>query len=63
MCVPSFNLLGPTVPEKSVTKMLMFENWREIKMKNKGMNKQQQPESSIHDTSAHCPRVCQVSTL
>ena len=31
--VPSFNLLGLTVPEKSVTKILMFENWRERKMK------------------------------
>ena len=28
---------------------------------NKGTNKQQQPDSSIHDTSAHCPRVYQVS--
>ena len=26
-------------------------------MKNKGMNKQQQSDSGIHDTSAHCPRV------
>ena len=26
-------------------------------MKNKGTNKQQQPHSGIHDTSAHCPRV------
>ena len=32
--------------------MLMFENWRERKMKNKGMNKQQQPDSGKHDTSA-----------
>ena len=28
---------------------------------NKGMNKQQQPDSGIHHTSAHCPRVYQVS--
>ena len=28
---------------------------------NKGMNKQQQPDSGIHDTSAHCPHVYQVS--
>ena len=63
-CVPSFNLLGLTVSEKSVTKkMLMFENWGERKMKNKGMNKQQQPDSGIHNTSAHCPCVCQVSTV
>ena len=52
--MPSFNLLGLTVPEKNVTKMLMFENWRESKMKNKGMNKQQQPGFGKHDTSAPC---------
>ena len=39
----------------------MFENWRERKWRNKGINKQQQPDSGIHDTSAHCPRVYQVS--
>ena len=45
-------------------KSLMFENWRERKMKTKGMSKQQQqPDSGIHDTSAHCPYVCQVSTF
>ena len=32
MCVPNFNLLGLTVPEKSVTKNLMLENWRKRKM-------------------------------
>ena len=56
MCVPSFKLLGLIVPEKSVTKNLMFENWRERKWNN-GTNKQQQPDSGIHDISAHCPRV------
>ena len=55
-CVPSFNLLGITVPEKSVTKNLTFENWRERKMK-KATNKQQ-PDSGIHDTSVY-----QVSTF
>ena len=40
----------------------MFENWRERKMKNKGTNKQQQPDSGTHDTSAHCPRVYQVQS-
>ena len=63
MCVPSFNLLGLTVCEKSVTINLMFDNWRERKM-NTGTNKQQQqPDSGIHDTSAHCPRVYQFSNL
>ena len=32
------------------------EKWR-----NKGTNMQQQPDSGIHDSSAHCPRVYQVS--
>ena len=50
------NFLGLIVPEKSVTKNLMFENWRERKWNN-GTNKQQQPDSGIHDISAHCPRV------
>ena len=31
------------------------EKWR-----NKGMNTQQQPDSGLHDASAHCPRVYQV---
>ena len=33
MCVPSFNLLGLTVPEKRVMKIFNVENWRERKMK------------------------------
>ena len=60
MCVPIFNLLGLTVPEISVTKHFNAENWRERKM-NTGMNKQQQPDSGIHDTPAHCPCVYKVS--
>ena len=28
-----------------------------MKKKNKGMNKQQQPNFGIHDTFTHCPRV------
>ena len=35
-CVPSFNLLGLAVPEKSVTKILMFENCRKKNEKVKG---------------------------
>ena len=60
MCVPSFNLRSLTVREKSVTKIFMFENWKE-NWRNKGTNKQQQPDSDIHDTSAHYPCVYQVS--
>ena len=33
------------------------------KTKNKEMTKQQQPDSGIHYTSTHCPRVYQVSTF
>ena len=40
---------------------LMFENWRERKIKNKGTNKQQQPDSDLQDTSSHRPHVYQVS--
>ena len=32
-------------------------------MKNKGMSKQQQPDSGIHDTPAHCSCVYQVYTF
>ena len=39
------------------------ENWEKEKWRNKGMNKQQQPDSGTQDTSACCPRVYQVSTF
>ena len=32
-------------------------------MKNKGTDKQEQPDSATHDTSAHYPGVYQVSTF
>ena len=38
-----------------------FQCWKLERKMNIGMNKQQQPESGIHDTSAHCPRVFQSS--
>ena len=65
--VHMFTRFQPSMPHNSWEKCewrknLMFENWRERKMKTlKGTNKQQQPDSCIHDTSAHCPRVYQVS--
>ena len=54
MCVPSFNLLGLTVPEKRVMKKFNVENWTERKM-NKGMKKQQQPNLvyMIHLSTVH----------
>ena len=56
MCVPSFNLLGLTVPEESVTKKFQsLKIGEKEKLRNKETNKQQQPDSGIHDTSAHCP--------
>ena len=61
-CVPSFNLLGLTVPEKS--EMKNFNVWKLERKKNEeinGMNKQQQPGSCIHNTASHCLRVHQVS--
>ena len=54
-CVPSFNLLGLTVPVKSQwlwRQILTIEHWRERKMKNKGMNKQQ-PVYTIHLPTVH----------
>ena len=39
------------------------ENWEKEKWRNKGMNKQLQPDSGIHNTSAHCPHAYQVSTF
>ena len=36
MCVPSLNFVGLIVPEKIVTKILKFENWKE--KLHKGMN-------------------------
>ena len=59
MSVQSFNFLGLTIPERSATKFLMLENWRERNMK-KGMNKQQQKfdwgihDIYIHDITTHC---------
>ena len=41
-----------------------FNTWiLEKEKKIKGMNKQQQPDSGIHHTSTHCPRVYQVPTF
>ena len=44
-------------------KNLMFESWREGKMKNKGTTKQRQPDSGIYDISAHWSRVYLISTV
>ena len=63
-CVPSFNLLGLTVPEKSVKKI--FNAWklaRKKNEKNKGINTQQQAASGKHDTATHYPHGYKVSSL
>ena len=59
-CVPSFNLLGLTVPEKSVTKVVqMLKNWRERKMKKiKGTYK----SSSIIPVYTTHPSIVRVCT-
>ena len=59
MFVLSFNFIGLIVLEKNVTNILILGNWTERTM-NKGTNKQQHPDSSIHDTASHCACLYQV---
>ena len=59
-CVYQFKL---SMPHRKVWQKINFWNLRERKLKNKGINKHKQPDSSIHDTSTYCPCVEQVSTL
>ena len=40
-----------------------FNVWKLSRKKNKGMNKRQQPDSGIHETSIHCPQVYQVQAF
>ena len=65
-------LLGLTVPEKSVMKNFHLEGYGMTEGQgktfskrgyNKGTNKQQQPDSGIHNKSTHCPRMYKVSTF
>ena len=60
MCVPSFNLLGLTVPEKSDEK---FHCWKFERKKNEEIKGQISSSLNLVDmiTSAHCPHVYQVS--
>ena len=51
-CVSSFNFVGLT--EKCDKKNNVLESERK---KIEGINKNQQPDSSIHDTSTYCPCV------
>ena len=63
-CPRVYNFFQSSRPHSSrekCDKNFNVKNWRERKMRNKGTSKQQQPESGVHDTSAHCPRVYQVS--
>ena len=57
-----FPLVGIAVPEKYGMQILKLEKLERKKNEKTEMNKQQ-PDSSIHDTSTHCPYVYQVSTL
>ena len=70
MCVPSSNVVGITVRkcEESEDTFLCLKIGRKKKEKkekkrNTGTNKQQQPDSGIHQTATYCSRVYQVSTL
>ena len=56
-----FQSSRPHSSREKCDKNFSVENGEKDKWRNKGTNKQQQPDSSIHDTSAHCPRVYQVS--
>ena len=47
--------------EKCDKKIKFLKIGEKEKWRNKGTTKQQQPEYSIHNTSVHCPRVCQIS--
>ena len=59
ICVPSFNLKASQFLRKVWRKIVMCENWRK---KNEEI-KEQQHDSSIHDTSSHCPHGYNVSTF
>ena len=61
MCVSSFNFADLT--KKNLTKIWCFGIWENENWRNKEINKHQQPDSSIHDTSTYCPCVDQVLTL
>ena len=53
----TFSLLGLQFLRIVWQNIFMIENWKEKKWRNKRTNKQQQPDSGIHNTSSHCPRV------
>ena len=66
MFVPNFKILGPVVPEKSLTKISIFitgserigkkEKWR-----NKGTDKQYVADSLLHDTTYHTRCLYEIS--
>ena len=60
MCAPNSTFYASQFMRTVWRKILMFENWRERKWRNKGTNKHQ-PDSGKHDKFAHYPHVYQVS--
>ena len=56
-----FQYPRPHSSRENCDQKLLLKIWEKEKWRNKRTNKQQQPDSSMHDTSAHCPRVYQVS--
>ena len=63
-CLYCFNFLRLAVlEEKCYENFKCLKTGEKEKWRNKGTNKQQQPDSGINHTSAHCPCVYQVSTF
>ena len=58
-----FQLSRPNSSWEKCDKSFNFWILEKEKIKKKGTNKQQQPDSGIHHTSTHCPRAYQVSTF
>ena len=61
MCVPSFNLLGLTVPEKSMTKI--FDVWKLERKKNENNKGTNMSSSMIPVYTIHPPIFHQVTSL
>ena len=62
MWVPGFNFVTLTVLKKT-RKKFFFINGKIVKYIKEVTLRGYGPDSGLHDTSAHCPRVYQVSIL
>ena len=61
--VPIENCVTRVGPNCSASLAILSQCLNIAERKNKGTNKQQQPDSGIHHTSTYCLRVYQVSTF